>query len=360
MSKSPYQDLPARAFWRSAVAETGPLGLSGLWTSPWTLPSDAVFVTYGSCFAQHISRALVARQMNWLNAEPAPGRTPDELARKYNYGVFSARTGNIYTAAQMLTWARLASGLDPVSSVELWTDETGRTHDLLRPNIEPRGFVDATAARASVETTRRGFLRSVQDADVFVFTLGLTEGWTNLETGATYAICPGTSVGTFDAGVHAFRNYTYPEIIADLRAAFDLLRGINPALRILLTVSPVPLVASASGDHVLVATQYSKSVLRAVAGDLAQGADHIDYFPSYEIIAAPSGRAVFFEPNMRSVSPHGVDHVMTHFFGGLDLSGQARSRGPGEEAMEIERSEAEMAAEDLVCDEILLERFNGN
>lgn len=358
MSESPYQALPPRAFWRSAIAEAGLFGLSDVWELPWTLPADAVFVTYGSCFAQHISRALLARKMNWLNAEPAPGRTPTELARKYNYGVFSARTGNIYTAAQMLTWARLAAGVDPVTSVELWTDRGGLVHDLLRPKIEPQGFVDEAVAYASVETTRRAFLRTILDADVFVFTLGLTEGWVNLETGRSYSICPGTSVGTFDPKVHAFKNYTYPEIMKDLEEAFGLLRGLNPDLRILLTVSPVPLVASASGDHVMVATQYSKSVLRAVAGDLARAADYADYFPSYEIIAAPSGRGTFFEPNMRSVAPQGVDFVMSHFFKGLNLSGPARSGKGDAVAQVIEQSEAEMAAEDLVCEEVLLEQFN--
>ena len=40
----------------------------------------------------------------------------------------------------------------------------------------------------------------------------------------------------------------------------------TPKLRILLTVSPVPLTATAGDDHVLLATTYSKSVLRAGRG----------------------------------------------------------------------------------------------
>jgi hypothetical protein len=251
--------------------------------------------------------------MNWIDAERAPGRTPAALALKYNYGVFSARTGNIYTAAQMLYWARLAAKLDPIESVELWTDDNGRVYDMLRPKLEPYGCQNEAAARRSLESTRRSFLKSVQQADVFVFTLGLTEGWINQETGQSYALCPGTAVGKFDKNRHVFKNYTYPEIRNDLEAAFGILRDINPELRILLTVSPVPLVATASGNHVLMATQYSKSVLRAVAGDLAQSDLSIDYFPSYEIIASPPSRATFFEPNMRSVALQGVDYVMTHF-----------------------------------------------
>jgi hypothetical protein len=56
-------------------------------------------VTAGSCFAQHISRALREQGFGFLVTEafaPHPG-VADE-----NYGVFSARFGNIYTARQLV------------------------------------------------------------------------------------------------------------------------------------------------------------------------------------------------------------------------------------------------------------------
>lgn len=355
---NPYRHIPPQGFWRTAVAEPGLFGMSDLWTSVWTLPSDAVFATFGSCFAQHISRALLARGRNWLNAEPAPGRTPAELAKTFNYGIFSARTGNIYTAAQLLYWVKLAAGQIGPEAIELWADETGRVHDMLRPKIEPDGFVSEAEARASLASTARAFRRCITESDVFVFTLGLTEGWVNTRTGQSYSICPGTGVGTFDPEAHAFKNYTYPEILRDLELALEQMWQMNPALKVLLTVSPVPLVATASGDHVLVATQYSKSVLRAVAGDMAQRHASVDYFPSYEIIAAPPTRAVFFEPNMRGIASNGVDFVMGHFFGGLDLSGPAHGRLTQIEDAKAAESDARSAREDLVCEEMILERFN--
>lgn len=357
-SDNPYKLLPPRAFWRSAVAEPGMLGLSDLWKSKWKLPADARFSTFGSCFAQHISRALIARRLNWFEAEPAPSRTPIELAQRFNYGIFSARTGNIYTAAQLLLWTRLARGLVDPAKIELWTDAGGRVHDTLRPQIEPGGFASADEAQASIATTARAFLRSFAEAEVFIFTLGLTEGWMNSHSGQVYPLCPGTGVGVFDPDLHVFRNYSYPEIRADLEEAFELMRVANPGLRLLLTVSPVPLVASASGDHVLVATTYSKSTLRAVAGDLAAQNPAIDYFPSYEIISAPPGRAMFFEPNLRGIATQGVNFVMTHVFSGLDLSGASVRAGAEIEMSAQELALAKMAAEDIVCEEMTLERFN--
>jgi GSCFA family len=357
-STHPYANLPPEAYWRSAVAETGLYGMKGLWKSRWVLPSDARFSTFGSCFAQHISRALVARDIGWINAEPAPGRCPAELARKYNYGVFSARTANIYTAAQLLYLVQIATGEIAADAAEFW-EEGGRVYDSLRPAIEPEGFASRDEALLSRRSMIRAFRRSIAEADVFVFTLGLTEGWENAATGQPYPMCPGTVASQFDTAVHVFRNYRVAEILGDLGRALEAMRRLNPGLKLLLTVSPVPLTATASGQHVLVATTYSKSALRAVAGELVAADPAADYFPSYEIISGAPARAGFFAPNMRSVETAGVELVMKHFFAGLDRSGPAAHEGAAEgDAAHEEAAESLMAAEDLACEESLLEGFN--
>jgi hypothetical protein len=136
-----------------------------------------------------------------------------------------------------------------------------------------------------------------------------------LADGTVYPTAPGTLAGSFDPDLHAFRNLRHGEVLADMAAFWALLKEVNPGA-LLLTVSPVPLVATASEGHVLPATVYSKSVLRAVAGDLA--ADHADiaYFPSYEIITGHPSRGMFFNPDLRTVNAMGVDLVMRHFFTG--------------------------------------------
>ena len=111
------------------------------WRSRWRLPSDARFATYGSCFAQHISRALVANGIGWVDAEPAPARCPAPVATAFNYGVYSSRTGNIYSSAQLLHLVRLATGAADPAATEIWEDG-GRYFDSLRPAIEPNGFSD--------------------------------------------------------------------------------------------------------------------------------------------------------------------------------------------------------------------------
>jgi hypothetical protein len=80
-------------------------------------------------------------------------------------------------------------------------------------------------------------------------------------------MCPGTVRGHFDANLHLFVNHTTADVIARLNATMDRLRDVHSAMRFLLTVSPVPLTATASGAHVLTSTMHSKSILRAAAGE---------------------------------------------------------------------------------------------
>jgi len=349
----PYDGLEARAFWRSAVAEAGPFGLTGLWTPKFRLERGHGIVTAGSCFAQHIGRALKARGHRWMETEPAPPFFGEAERAAFNYGIFSFRTGNIYTARMLLQWLRLAFDEGAVPD-ETWEQES-RLTDPLRPVIEPGGFDGAAELRAAREATCAAIRRAVREADWFVFTLGLTESWRNTDTGLEYALCPGTVAGRFDPARHAFHNAPMAEILADLSAALELMRRENPALRVLLTVSPVPLTATASGQHVLCASGYSKSVLRAVAGQAASEFDFVDYFPSYEIITSPVFRGIFFAPNMRSVEPQGVETVMGHFF-----ADQERVFGPldpPEAGAEDPPAAVRRNRDDVTCEEELLGAF---
>jgi GSCFA family len=356
-SPNPYAALPPHAFWRTGVAEPGLSGMTDLWQSKWSLPANAHFATFGSCFAQHISRALQARKVPWVNAEPAPGRMPAALAAMYNYNVYSARTANIYTAAQLRLLLTMAMGQAGVDAAEVWESE-GRFFDSLRPAIEPQGFASRDEALLSRQSMLRALRASAEEADVFVFTLGLTEGWQSLETGQPYAMCPGTAGGTFDANLHGFVNYRAAGIRADLEASLALLQSVNADIRLLLTVSPVPLTATASGQHVLLATTRSKAVLRGVAGEFAEDMACVDYFPSYEVITGPQTKSAFYEANLRSVLPEGVAVVMGHFFAGLRLDAPARERADTGGRARFRAARDAMRAEALACEEAMLEAHN--
>ncbi|MFI6638523.1 GSCFA domain-containing protein [Streptomyces sp. NPDC050504] len=368
---NPYGSLPSSAFWRTAVAEPEPRDIRGLWTPKFAVGQDDMVLTAGSCFARHIGRALLEHGMFWHEAEfPPPGLTRAERDAR-QYGAFSFRTGNIYTAAVLRQWLSWAFE-ESAPPAEVWEEE-GRWYDPMRPSVEPEGYASAEDVARARAVTLEAIRGAVSGASCLVFTLGLTEAWRGRADGTVYPVCPGTVRGTYDAELHEFHNFTFDEVYGDLCAALALARRANPELRLLLTVSPVPLTATASGGHALTATTYSKSVLRAVAGQLAQELDYVDYFPSYEIVTGFPYRAAFFEPNLRSVTPAGVDFVMGHFFDGIrpaprtaaHVSGQAprddaRTDDPttAHTAHTTVRSPAHDSGEDLWCDDAVLDYYN--
>lgn len=313
---NPYQCLPPCAFWRTAVADKPALNIDQLWTPQFEIGNKDAIVTAGSCFAQHIGRALVERGMNWLDAEPAPAGLAETDWKAHNYGVFSFRTGNLYTPAMLCQWLEWALGVS-LPPDETWAHD-GRFFDPFRPAVEPDGFASEDALFASRQATLDAIRTALRRAKVFVFTLGLTEAWQNRQTGLVYPVCPGTVRGTFDPQLHRFCNFGFMDTYGEMVRALELMRSINPQLRVLLTVSPVPLTATATGEHVLSATTYSKSVLRAVAGQLCEDLCDVDYFPSYEIITGTPFKGAFYQPNQREVTPEGVAFVMQQFFAGLD------------------------------------------
>ncbi|MFJ2607818.1 GSCFA domain-containing protein [Streptomyces sp. NPDC087425] len=311
----PYTSLPTRSFWRTAVAEPDPADITDLWTPKFPIGPDDPVVTAGSCFAAHIGRALLDQGLHWYDAEPPPpGLTPDERAAR-GYRRFSFRTGNIYTAAALRQWTAWALGAEQPPE-EVWEDN-GRFHDPYRPALEPDGFASPEDVLRSRAHTLAAVRTALTRADVLVFTLGLTEAWHDLGTDTVLPMCPGTVRGTYDPGRHVLRNHTVARVHRDLTDLLALAHGVNSRLRTVLTVSPVPLTATATGRHALVATTHSKSVLRAAAGQLADERDDVDYFPSYEIVTGFPYRAAAYAPNLRTVTPDGVAFVMRHFFTAL-------------------------------------------
>jgi len=353
---NPYKNLPDKAFWKLAVANKSMFDTSELWSPKFNIKHTDKVTTFGSCFAQHIGRALKKNGFDWLITEKPPEGCDAALAKKYNYNIFSARTGNIYTTSLLKQWVQWALEKKEVPS-EVW-ERNGRFFDPFRPVIEQNGFESKAELKLSQLHTIKSFKRSIVEADYFVFTLGLTESWFNDEHGYEYPMCPGTVAGTFNENLHSFENQQFSKIINNLSEAIRLMLEVNPSLKFILTVSPVPLTATMSGSHVAVATMASKSILRAVAEQLKTNRSNVDYFPSYEIINSPIFKGTFFEPNQRSVNPYGVNFVMDNFFKGLaDTFGLAKAPIPNSPTVIVDNKVSEDF--DVLCEEELLAAYGG-
>lgn len=310
-SVNPYRGLPANAYWRSAVQDRHYFDLDELCT-PVRLQKQDHIATAGSCFAQHIGRHLRESGAGYMDLEPRPAFLDPSEEKRFGFGIYSCRYGNIYTARQLLQLAQEALGQRVPSDV-VWA-RAGRWFDALRPGVDPVGYETTDQVLQLRATHLRAVATMLRELDVFVFTLGLTEAWESAVDGTVYPTAAGTIVGSHDPLKYRFRNFRYPEILSDLQTFWRLLKSVNPKARMMLTVSPVPLNATASGEHVLVASSRSKAVLRAVAGDFAADEPEVAYFPSYEIISSHPARGMFFEPDLRNVNDCGVRLVMKHFF----------------------------------------------
>jgi hypothetical protein len=306
---NPYSSLPDYAFWRRAVAEVPLESFDPIVDVPFVIGGRDRIATAGSCFAQHISRMLVREGFSYIVAER---ERPTSGIADENFGIFSARFGNIYTVRQLLQLFRRAYGaFHPLDDV--WTREDGKYVDAFRPRVEKNGFVSAEAVRADRARHLAAVREVFETCDVFVFTLGLTEGWVSTLDGAVYPLAPGVVGIGPQPDAYAFENISVDGMVADLSAFIEKLRMVNPGVRVVLTVSPVPLIATYEKRHVLVSTTYSKSALRVVAEIVSSQLPDVAYFPAYEIITGPQAGGRFFSDDLREVTAEGVDCVMALF-----------------------------------------------
>jgi hypothetical protein len=316
---NPYQNLPDYQFWRRGIERVAPHEVDPVVRVRFALGRLDKVATAGSCFAQHISRRLSKNGFNYyvsetgLPSEKEGGGTSSSPNAARKFGVFSARFGNIYTTRQLLQLFDRAYGKF-VPEDGAWRRPDSRYVDPFRPQVEPDGY----ASPEEVERDRIQHLAAVKamfaTLDVFVFTLGLTEAWRNKRDGAVFPLAPGVVASGKDRSHYEFVNFDVNEVVADMQTFIDQLRHVNSNARIILTVSPVPLVATYEDRHVLTSTTYSKSVLRVAADMLIRQNDRCDYFPSYEIITGNFNRGAYYDSNLRSVTENGVDHVMRLFF----------------------------------------------
>lgn len=353
MSKRhPYFGRPDYQFWRKDPGLVDPSLFDPVHKPTFSIdPKDKV-VTAGSCFAQHVARYLAQSGFNFLVTEQPHSLLHENVAQKLNYGLFSARYGNVYTTRQLRQLLeRSFSAFKPIDAA--WRRGDGRWVDPFRPQILPGGYVSSREVKLDSRTHFAAVRRAVKEMDVFVFTLGLTESWMDSRDGAVYPLAPGVAGGVYDENIHVFRNFDVAEVAADLQWSLDFIRSHNPSVKFILTVSPVPLNATALDRHVAVSTAYSKAVLRVAAEQICDANDMCDYFPSYEIITSPITRAAYFEDDAREIRSEGVHHVMSlflkHYAGEKTRTASAAAPKNTEKAPNrMEQAETLMQA---LCDE---------
>lgn len=341
---SPYENLGDERFWRSGVAKANPGKVKNIHRPRWAISESDTIVTMGSCFAQHIAFVLRERGLK------VPFFDTTENIKSQTY---SANYGNIYTVSQALQLVEEVSEKRPVMD-EFWPLEDGYV-DAVRPNV----FAQPVKSKDELSGLRTKHLAAVRSAinelDVLVFTLGLTEAWILENSGRTLPVAPGVVAGQFDPELQSFHNFTHSEILTDLDALCREIKELRGGreFKLILTVSPVPLTATYEDQHVLKSTTYSKAVLRVVAEEFVRNNAFADYFPSFELVNNPAAKGAYFEANMRSVRPEAVDVVMSHFLAAY-LPGATAKKADGSS-----RASNRPKSMDADCEEEMIEGYEG-
>jgi hypothetical protein len=246
---------------------------------PFVGPETRV-VAFGSCFATHIQTHLNARNYTVLTAGEASAHVV-----QIGEGIV-----NSYALRQQFDWA--FRGTVPTTS--LW-------HGY---DAEDFGYG---------EDIRLSTLELFESADVFILTCGLSEVWYDEPTGEVF--WRAVPARMYDPTRHRFRVSTVAENKHNIRAIYDTVRAFRPEARLVVTLSPIPLVATFRPESCIASNAVSKAVLRAAIDEVYRDVKDegvLWYWPAYEIVQEAFGPGKYSD-DRRHIKPPVLEYVMALF-----------------------------------------------
>ena len=240
---------------------------------------ETVF-TIGSCFARSIETNIQALGCKVpmldfrLPAEEFSGQ-PTSALNKFHPPAFR----------QSLEWVARIHDRDGRVT---WDDCEPLSFDL-----GAKGFADMDMAGVVAPVPKERFVERRQQiydtfktaftADCLMMTPGLIEAWLDLKTGLYLFGIPRDRRMAATPERWRLEVLPFQQCLDDMVAAIDIVRARNPAVKVLVTTSPVPLARTFTGQDIGVANSHSKAVLRSVCEAVRFEREVVDYFPSYEM-----------------------------------------------------------------------------
>jgi hypothetical protein len=235
-------------------------------------------LAFGSCFAGNFAEWLANNGYNqeFTASCRALLRNPYE---------------NAAVIAQLFRWA--FGELDPGDL--LWIDE------------HKQRLIATEERRIAVRQT-------LLDADVFITTLGLAETWYDKTSGETlWRVIP---EDLYDPVRHAHKVLSFAEHIEALEAIDRIRRQWLPELRVVYTVSPIPMSSTFRPIAAVTANSVSKAIIRAALDEFlrtrpAELNSTYFYFPSYELVTTMFRHV--FESDGRHLHQYAIEAVCSLF-----------------------------------------------
>ena len=272
------------------------------WPLSFQLTPDAKIFAIGSCFARNVEKALLQKGGQVTSVDPGS----DLLELRTNLLTGLLNKYNPISIHQELAWASGHTRFPDNGFIEF----DGKYVDPSLRDQARKGTMEFVQARQA--QLRRYFARAFE-ADLVILTLGLTETWFDRTTHLALAEVPSPRLIKQYPDRFACKLLSYPECAKVLQSIYSILQKYGkPKIKVIVTVSPVALERTFSGQDVIVANMMSKSTLRSAAGAFAAAINGVDYFPSYEAAMVSDPKLVWM-PDRRTVSDLIVDRIMGEF-----------------------------------------------
>lgn len=269
-----------------------------------TIGQDDTIYAIGSCFARNVEKALEEAGKRVLSREFELGPVGESLGDAANF----FNKYSIHSVTNEIRWAL--------------ERETFPGEEIIYPMGRDR-YCDPQLGMARLDFPLEEILEfrhryldavaTVAEADVIILTLGYVETWYDRKLDLYLNVVPPAPVIKAEPDRFEFRVLSYGDVLDGLNDLHDLLcRHRTKPLKMLVTVSPVPLLATFRDMDILVANAYSKSVQRAALDEFLLDKEGVDYFPSYEFVTLSNPTIAWSRNDYRHVSPDVVSRIMSN------------------------------------------------
>tara|TARA_X000000950_G_scaffold108424_2_gene136742 strand:- start:9044 stop:10303 length:1260 start_codon:yes stop_codon:yes gene_type:complete len=267
------------------------------------ITNETVIASAGSCFARNIALQL----QDWgYNYKIEMGKDSKKINNPLEYESDPAQCGHIFNSSSLKYMIARAFGE--------WTPEkiamrqNPNTLELFRGYSNSQNLEDYF--EIEWEKHNKALNIAMKNCEVFILTLGNTEVWTLSDTEEPLARSPAAGC---DVSLMKVKNQSVDEVLADLEDFYKIFKKYNSKIKIIASVSPVPLNATFNDNqHVVVANSLSKSTLRVALEYFAKKhPKDVYYFPALEIVTYGSPKP--WKSNKRHVHNDAINKVMQAF-----------------------------------------------
>lgn len=243
--------------------------------SPFAIDHQQAVLLTGSCFTAHIGAYL----------------------HRYKFRHLTNPFGIIYNPVSL---AKSITAKPDFQPSDFFENEGRWRHWDLHSELAHPDLATAVQKANNAAANTADFLKT---ADILVFTLGTASVFNLTSTGQTVANCHKMPAKMFQR-----ERLTVEQTVQVLSEAITSARAVQPALKVILTVSPVRHLRDGAIEN-----QRSKAVLVLACEALTRAYENVYYFPSYELLLDDLRDYRFYGADMIHPSEMAVEYIWEQF-----------------------------------------------